>query len=647
MKHLIGLFVIPIILSCAFAQIDTLFTPLWIPVRTGDSLAADLYSLDTTVPKPVILIQTPYNKISYRIASFSWVPEDTSGLWNLVDYNYVFVDWRGFYASSDADSAGYDRGLDGYDCVEWIAPQSWSDGNIGTYGGSALGAIQFLTARHQPPHLICAAPWIIDYQQQYVDYYYGGVWRREHSDALSFLGFGRPAFVLEHPLYDGLWLYVETMSDYSEEFEIPMLLVSGWFDHYPGCIIRAFHDIRARSHISVRDKHKLLIGPWTHSGIGKLVQGELEYPAAEDYDESMVKAFFNFYLRGAPNGYEDEPVGQYFIMGGDEWFCTDDWYSISDSIYTLYLHPAELLSGSEPPSSASPDSFLYDPRDPSPIFGGARFNPSDPGAIAGPRDVRDSVESRDDNLIYSTSPLTENLTILGNIIVRLFISSNRLDTDFAVRICDVYPDGRSMILTQGIRRARLRNSFSEEELMIPGDIYLVEVVMDPIAQTFLPGHSFRIIITSAIFPHFDTNINDGGPMYEQGDTLIATNFIYHDTAHSSSLLLPIVSSIGIGENGNCRPKSFTIDAYPNPFNSSVKIRVRGIEVSRGRVEIFDINGRMVAEMSVGESESAKPLSTNASGACRWQPNDNIGSGVYLVRAIIGDEKSTKRVVYLK
>jgi len=640
-----------LVCASAFAQTDTLWRELWIPVRTGDSLAADFYSLDSSVTKPTILIQTPYDKSVYRLASFVMDTTDTSTVWDLRHYNFVTLDWRGFYASADAGSTGYNRGLDGYDCVEWIASRSWSDSMVGTYGSSALGAIQFQTARQHPPHLVCAAPWIIDYKTEYADYYYGGVFMREHITYMEALGFLTVEAILAFPLYSVYWQWVENSTDYADEIAVPMLLVSGWFDHYPASVVRAFHDLRAESDIAVRDQHKLLMGPWTHSGVGKLVQGELEYPAAQNYEKPLVKKFFDYYLRGVPNGYDAEPVAQYFIMGSDEWLVSEDWYSIADCNDTFYLHPDGNLYPDVPPLwGTPPDTFAYDPRDPSPAYGANRFNPFDPGMVVGPRDIRDSVETRDDNLIYSTPVLTEPLCVVGRVKARLFVSSNCLDTDFAIRLCDVYPDGRSMVLSIGILRGRLRESLSTETLMSPGTVYEIEVETGAIAQIFLPGHRLRVVITSAIYPQFDRNLNNGGPMYEEGDTLIATNLIYHSEGTPSALILPVSTSIDVAERAPAIPNAFDIQIYPNPFNSSVTLIVDSQSESPealSTLEIFDINGRIVAEIPANGSESAKPLSTNASGACRWQPDESLSSGVYLVRAKIGDKSVSKRIVFLK
>jgi putative CocE/NonD family hydrolase len=167
-------FALVLALACAPFIAQASYLESRIPMREGQSLAADLYYVLPLTRKPTILIQTPYNKLLLRNATLPF---------DLADYYVVIVDWRGFFGSTAAASAGYDLGLDGYDCVEWIAAQSWSDGKVGMYGGSALGAIQFMTARYRPPHLVCAMPTITDFKKGYTNFYWGGDYRKENSEA--------------------------------------------------------------------------------------------------------------------------------------------------------------------------------------------------------------------------------------------------------------------------------------------------------------------------------------------------------------------------------------------------------------------------------------------------------------------------------
>jgi predicted acyl esterase len=413
----IGWMAVGIILCFGVVDVfpDFTTTEIWIPMRDGKFLAADLYTTDPSVSKPVILIQTPYDKDLQRTAFLdpdlvAPLPLDTAA------FNYVVVDWRGFHDSEQAGEPGaYDRGKDGYDTVEWISWQSWSNGKVGTYGPSALGLIQFQTARFQPPHLVCAMPTVKDFKTKYSDCYYGGDYRKEHVEAMERLQFVIADSILAHPTHDMMWEFLETVNDYPESFAIPMLLATGWFDHYPGDVLRAFEDIRTRSDVTVRSSHKLVVGPWLHTGMGKSEQGGLDFPESVGLLDSMAVWFFHRYLLEEENGYEGQPVMQYFVMGENAWHQADSWPTEATSTDTLYLESDGLLSEIPPISSSDSDGFLYDPKDPSPTFGGSRFNPFNPFILTGPRDQRFMVESRSDAMVFSTPVLTEPLTVLGSL----------------------------------------------------------------------------------------------------------------------------------------------------------------------------------------------------------------------------------------
>lgn len=521
------------------------YVEIAIPMRDGKALAADAYVTDSTVGKPTILVQTPYNKNFYRLAVS--IPAAAGGVlfpYDTAHYNYVVVDWRGFYGSASAATVGYDRGLDGYDVVEWIAAQKWSDGKVGTWGPSALGAIQFMTARQHPPHLVCSVPLVKDFKSKYSDSYYGGEFRKEHVEALAQLGFTPVATVLAHPTNDLTWNFVETNSDYASEITVPMLLVSGWFDHFPADVVRAFDDLRSGSAAAVRGAHKLIMGPWLHTAIDQTSQGALDFPGAKGVANDAALRFFDYYLRGVDNGYPSDPVVRYYQMGTNQWRTAENWKGVATGSDTLWLGPAGTLVNLAP-SLGSLDTFRYDPRDPSPAVGGSRFFL--PGAVSdsllGPQDQAPSVESRNDIRTYTTEVLQSDLVIDGKIIVELSVSSNRQDTDFDVRICDVYPDGRSMLITHGIRRMRFRKGYraADTAVMIPGEIYSISVDISDLALTIVKGHRLRIDISSSCYPHFDVNPNNGAPLYTSGDTLVATNSIHYGGANLSRIILPVVA----------------------------------------------------------------------------------------------------------
>ena len=518
------------------------YTSITIPVRDSNVLTADLwYAPPTPVAKPVILIQTPYNRKLYRAGNIPGYAGGASFPVN-TNYNYVIVDWRGFYGSAGAAVPGYNRGLDGYDCTEWIAAQPWSNGRVGTWGSSALGLIQYQTAFQHPPHLVCCNIQVRYFQTRYDDYYYGGDYRKEETESIASLGLVVTNLILAHPDYDTYWKTVEAATDTPQKMAVPALVAGGWFDHTPNTVLLSFSELQTNSDPAVQSQHRLIFGPWTHEGVGEAAQGILSFPNTTNlFDTEMT--FWDYELRNLTNnGWVGQPVVQFYQPGENIWVDNRSWNAaaawpdIPRQTQTLYFHTGGLLSTNPPASSEIADSFAYDPNDPTPSFGGARFTPFDPTTPDGPQDESTNIETRADVLVFSTDILTNDLRLNAtNLLVTLYAASDRTDTDFSVRLTDVYPNGSSVILVQGIRRARFRNSLSIEQLMTPRVVYTIPVQIQNLAWTFRKRHHLRLVISSADYPMYDRNLNDGGPMYTNGTPLVAHNSIYHDASHLSRL----------------------------------------------------------------------------------------------------------------
>lgn len=595
-----------------------------IPVRDGKALAADIYHNGGNAAKPVVLVQTPYNRTAYRLSlgrPVSVFPLDTTS------YHYVFVDWRGFYGSTSAAVPGYDRGLDGYDIVEWIATQPWCNGKVATIGGSALGNIQFLTARHHPPHLVCASPTIIDYRNEYSDYYYHGVLRHEHVSTLERLGFLTVDAITSRPVENALWDVVRNQSDFPEDIAVPLLMCTGWYDHYPSDIVRAFHDLRERSDAKVRDQHKIIIGPWSHGEVDLAEQGDLRFPNATLVYRDAVLQFLAYHLLGAKNGWPLQPAVRYYEMGSNIWKSTASWESIATTPLTLHMHSNGRLG--EPRSSDEGVRILaYDPRYPSPSYGGARFNPFDPDALPGPLDIAGTVESRPDALLFTSDALDEALSIVGMPRVDFTIRSDRTDTDVSVRLCDVYPDGRSIILSDGIRRMRFRDGTDRERLMQPGTAYTSFITLPVVAHSIQPGHRIRVVLSSSDWPRFDRNLNNGGTMYSPGDTVVATNsFIFSTTAAAALTLDVVPGPTPVWSTAEPMPVSLGVP-YPHPFDGNAL--TLSIPVTTGEAHatctITDALGRTLATWQ---------LARGTSTTLRWNGLDTRGQrvppGMYSIR----------------
>ena len=448
------------------------------------------------------------------------------------------------------------------------------------------------------------------------------------------LGFLPTSLILSHYKEDFYWSYIEQSSDCSSEIEIPMLLISGWFDHYPAFCIRAFHNLKDSSNPNVKDRHKLIMGPWLHSSIGQPEQGDLIFLEAKNIPNQASVKFFDYYLRNINNGWENEPVIKYFEMGSNQWKTADNWYNVADAYDTLYFNDNHLLS--EIPSMldiVSVDSVEYNPKDPSPTYGGSRFNPFDPKTPMGPLDQRDKVESKPDALVYTTEPLNQNVILNGSVVAELLVSTDKEDTDFGIRLCDVYPDGRSMILTQGIRRMRFRNSYSNEELMTPGEIYPVKIELHDLSINFLAGHSIRVIVTNSNYPMFDINLNNGDSLYVPGDTLIAKTYLHHWGNYKSKVILPVTKATGVEDDLN---DEISLKIFPNPTSGKIEISYSIDKPGTISMELFNLIGEKISSSNKQVSEAGN-YSENLS-------LEGFPAGIYLLKVGIKQSSILKKII---
>ncbi|MHC4455477.1 MAG: CocE/NonD family hydrolase [Planctomycetota bacterium] len=513
-----------------------------IPMRDGKHLIGDIFLPSKAGKYPSIFIHTPYNR-QYGSAP---LPDEllAADLLDRDKFAYIIVDQRGRYGSKRAASGvkKINHGQDGHDVVEWIAKQNWSNGKVGTWGTSAVGSVQYQTAATRPPHLVCAVPASATYGYSFRQFYYSGVLKKHYlSIFTAVLSSRAKRYVTQNNMRNDFWDKAEAKFN-SDAIDIPMMFVSGWFDTGTYLKIAIFKRFRKSAKKHGQDM-KLILGPWLHTAIGKKRQGALEFPAAEGFADHEALRFFYFWLRGDKNSrWADTPPVRYFQMGENKWLSASNWPP-PHTVTPYYLSGGGRLS-IEKPGSEKPDVYVYEPWNPTPTVGGNIVAVRNPKykIPAGPQDLSKKVENRKDVIIYTTDVLTQDVPVAGNVRVRLFISSDRKDTDFAVRLSDVYPDGRSMLVTDGIQRMRFRKSLRHPELMEPGRIYECMVTLVPTAQTFLAGHKIRISVSSSNYPKYDTNLNLDRKRLIAPKGLKATNSIYHDSSHPSALLLPIRTS---------------------------------------------------------------------------------------------------------
>jgi len=508
-------------------------TTYMVEMSDGIRLATDVYLPDGNGPWPVVLYRTPYGKNS-DYPSITWCERG---------YVIVAQDCRGRFDSEGVDHVFYDDGWgtykDGYETCLWILSQPWCNGKIGTIGGSARGITQNMLAGSLPPGLICQHVSVAASNLYSQAMYQGGSFRKALvEDWLSGQGsIGYLPTLISHPNYDDeFWSYYNPETRHAL-INVPAVNVGGWYDIFLQGTINSFVNLQSNSQPGSRGKQKLVIEPYGH-GYG---EGGFYWPpncrsAPAAY--ASESRWLDYWMKGIDTGVMDQPPVCYYALGdvdqpdgpGNQWRFATDW-PVPATEVPLYFHAGGPLDTVPPTPGESPDTYVYDPMYPVPTLGGSEMTIS-----KGPYDQR-PVESRDDVMVFTTPVLENYVEITGKVLIRLYASSSALDTDFTGKLCDVYPDGRSMLVCDGVIRARHRNTMRYDEPMVPGTIYEFEIDLWETCIVFNAGHRIRVALSSSNYPRFDPNPNTGEPFRRDTHTVPATNTIYHDAAHPSHILL--------------------------------------------------------------------------------------------------------------
>jgi predicted acyl esterase len=509
-----------------------------IAMRDGTLLATDLYLPQGDGPFPVVLTRTPYGRVKRGKDAGSFVNDG---------YVFIIQDMRGRFDSQGENlpfhGCGWSEHQDGVDTLAWIKQQPWCDGRIATIGGSAGGITQNLLAGAAPEDL--KAQYIsVAAASMYSDgTYIGSAFRKADIENWTTGNKFDPKaldLMRSHPSYDDYWARFETATRHAQ-MKAPAIHVGGWFDMFAQGTIDEFVGRQHRGGPGAKGAQKLVMGPWTHA-IGKMPAGELTFPNATrvpvQYDPLR---WFAHYLKGADNGAEKEPAVAYYVMGdtvtpgapGNEWRFANDW-PVPAKETSVFLTDDRRLSLEKPSAAAAPHEYTFDPENPCPTIGGHNLT-LDRGSM----DQR-KIEGRDDVLVFTSAVLDKPVEVTGRIFAKLFVSSSAADTDLSVRLCDVYPDGRSMLIAEGIQRLRYRKSREKPEPLAPGQIEEVSVDCWSTSQIFNTGHRVRVTITSSNFPRFDVNPGTAQPWSDNGEKVKQTNRIYCDAEHPSRLVVPVV-----------------------------------------------------------------------------------------------------------
>ncbi len=564
-----------------------------VEMRDGCVLRADLFRPDTVDKLPVLLNRTPYNKQMPMVftGTLDAIRAAEAG------YNVLVQDCRGRFASEGVWNCFTVEARDGYDTIEWAAQQRWSDGKVGTYGASYMGATQWLAATEAPPSLKAMCPSITasDYHDGWT--YQGGAFslffnvswtmaalaparllrEREGNPAVaSELGAvmssidamrekmkfvplskfpmfraGAPYFFdwLAHPGYDEYWRAL-SIEEHHKKINVPALNIGGWYDVFQRGTLRNFAGMRAGgATAAARAGQRLIVGPWNHAVPFQNLVGAVDFgfrsgPVSVDIDGQQLR-FFDRWLKGKDGAADESPV-RIFVMGINQWRDEKEWPLQGTEFRRYYLHSrgrANSMYGDgalsvESPSAEPPDSYLYNPLDPVPTVGGGLC--CYPGALQGGAFDQGGVEHRADVLVYTTEPLAEDVEVTGPIELTLYASSSALDTDFTAKLVDVSPCGTALNLTDGIIRARWRKSRETQALLTPGKVEEFKVDMWSTSNVFKKGHRIRLEVSSSNFPRFDCNPNTGSEQFADADVRPALQTVRHDGEFASFITLPII-----------------------------------------------------------------------------------------------------------
>ncbi|MDT7758586.1 MAG: uncharacterized protein QOH27_4484 [Mycobacterium sp.] len=569
-------------------------------MRDGTILRADVYRPKTAEPSPVILMRTQYGKDGAQVDESRYQSPD----W-FASHCYLVVvqDIRGQGKSGGVFSEFTHDQSDGYDSVEWAAALTGSNGKVGMYGSSYVGATQWLAAVTAPPHLVTIVPanTASDYYDGWT--YEGGEFRLAFvqpwsiGDIASTAAINRgdeatvaelkaaeanPTQWLDYRPFKDLpplqpnnpavapwyfdWIRHSTRDDFWRQFSIrdryasvkvPVLDFEGWYDAFLAGGVENFTGMVDRGATDdARNHQRLVIGPWDHVDWGRAdsepapMLKDIGTVGNSPIDELMLD-WYDHFLKGKDNEVSTKPRVDYFLMGANKWKSSTSW-PLPQTQWTKYYlsgvgggrpdHDGVL--GTEPPGPQAPDTYVYDPAYPAPSLGGH----SCCGAQSGPQGPYDQtpVEQRSDVMVYSSAPLPSDTEVTGPVTVDLWAESSAPDTDFTAKLTAVRPDGEVVNLNNGIIRTPFRESLSDPQPAVPGQPYDYRIQIWPTSYEFTTGDRIRLEISSSDYPQFAPNPNTGEPFGQSANERPATQTVLHDAAHPSELVLPVIPA---GDDG--------------------------------------------------------------------------------------------------
>ncbi|NGX58291.1 MAG: Cocaine esterase [Chlamydiae bacterium] len=501
-----------------------------IPMRDGIELPTDIY-LPKEKPAncPAILVRTPSGKRAYYQA---YAPLSNAGYVVFIQDGRNFIDKEGktFPWLSD----GWGPLQDGYDTVEWISKSSYSNGKVGTMGFSAMGMTQLLMAPSKPPSLKAQYIGFAASNMYHHAMYMGGALKKNQVE--GWLGsYAKDSTVIGKALAEGeegiFWRCLNCTAQ-AHNVSVPALHYGGWYDVFSQGTLDAFVELQERGDHGARGKQVLVMGPWTHNWPRDVSLGDFKIPenGVRPPININAKNWFDYHLKEQVNALNKMSPVIYYVMGpldgssskGNEWKTAKHWPVPSQPKDFYFANNDALL---EQPATQNHLSYRYNPEDPVPTVGGRNLF-----LDAGPKDQR-MIERRSDVLVFTSQPLKDDIEVTGRLQAVVYVETNKKDTDVAIRLTDVYPDGKSILIVDGIR------SLSTVEGFVPGKPVEVEVDLWSTSQLFVKGHRIRVSVSSSNYPQFEKNLNNGGDRRAAAE--VAENIVYFGKGTPSRIVLPV------------------------------------------------------------------------------------------------------------
>ena len=633
-----------------------------VKMRDGIKLATDIYlPKKAKAPWPALLIRTPYDKKNQKAAG---------ALYSSYGIMVVAQDMRGKYASQGKDMVFTTDGdgalKDGHDTMSYIVKnKSFNNGLIATMGSSALGIVQYMGASASPPGLKLLNAGVATPNLYQDGIFYGGVFR--HSMVTGWLkNQGSSHFLLEvakHPFEDTFWASVQTKDQY-QAVKAAGLHRGGWHDIFIQGTIDAWRGYQHQGGVGAKGQQKLLIGPWTHGGASKVKQGELTFPSNSIAPPSANDFWIllNHHLKlNNPlitKKPADIPAVRYYVMGdvsdpkapGNVWRTAADWPPKAAAV-RYHLQPGGALAEACPPGAGGSSAYTFNTAAPSPTVCGRNLT-----LAAGPCDQGPKVEGRKDVRVFSTPKLSKAVEVTGRVLVRLWVQIDQVDADLMVRLSDVYPNGKSMLVADGAVRLAARGSTTKLTPLKAGELVLATVDLWSTSIIFNKGHRIRISVTSGNYPRFAVNRANGKayPASVLGAAKQVKVTLHHSLARASYIELPDPNRAPGSQKKCAAPKGDAGVPQLDKGTGPKMDKGTGPKMDKGGKPPVDLGAKDKAVGSDGTVKADAPASdglaapqdsgssggdgaTEAAGGCNCRVVDGGGGpwGMLLVMVLVG------------